>query len=325
MYILKNAIQNLIRNKGRNALMAIILVAVLACTSIALIIDSTSNEMIAEYKKSFGAEVFIQPDMNKMATASSYKEITNEIKEKLAESKYVKESVFSALFNAYSETIRSIDQKPDAETNRPGMGVIADGVELSDNFKVPNLMISGGLSISEKEEFRNKTREIVKGKMPEKNNDVIISQDFAKLNNLDVGSSFEVKNPNDPSKYPTIKFNVVGIYFDGTEAQDLGFKHPMLNRKNQIITTYETLIKYNELLKTDYDVQKDAVGIDAKYYLKNPEMVDALNKEAHALGLDDVYDVTTDATTYNNLIKPLEGLKSVSKTFMFLVLGFGGG
>ncbi|MGL5694146.1 MAG: hypothetical protein ACRCXA_08715, partial [Peptostreptococcaceae bacterium] len=65
MYIFKNALKNLVRNKGRNALLGIIMTAILSCTAISILINTTSNEIIKDYKNRFGAEVFIQSNMEK--------------------------------------------------------------------------------------------------------------------------------------------------------------------------------------------------------------------------------------------------------------------
>lgn len=145
-----------------------------------------------------------------------------------------------------------------------------NGNQSTGNSKIPNLNILGGLNPEGVKEFENGTRSITEGKFPQKDGEAAISQDFAKLNDLQVGDVMHLQNPNDPENSPTLDLTISGIYYDGAKGQDLGFTHPMLNRKNEIITTFQTLKQYNQAAKKDTDL----VAIDAKYYLKSPELAD---------------------------------------------------
>ncbi|MGL5869349.1 ABC transporter permease, partial [Clostridium chrysemydis] len=287
MYILKNSLKNLIRNKGRNALLLVIMIAILSSTAVAIIINTTSNGIIQDYKNRFGSEVFIQPNQKKSdelikegKMEELYKGTPNDIKEKIAESKYLKETIFTAGYTGYSEKLKSLDQEDKKNSGFSSMGFSAIGGERSKDAKDPNLNILGGLSKSGAEEFKDGTRKIKEGKMPEKSGDTIISEDFAKLNKLKIGDKFKVKNPENPNKVEPLELTVSGIYEDNTKANDMGIKHLMLNRKNEVITTYNTLKEYNEKVKKD----KDIIEIDAKYFLNNPDDVEAFNKEAHEKG-----------------------------------------
>lgn len=331
MYILKNALNNLIRNKGRNILLIIITIAILSCTAISVIINTTSNEIINDYKNRFGSEVFIQVNQEKMEEKMKNGDMgsfndspSNELKEKLSQSEHLKESIFSSSFMGYSDKIKALDQDEVEKRNSDnstssGISVIG-GTNKSENAKDGYLNILGGVNKAGREEFNNGTRKITDGKMPEKDGEAIISEDFAKLNNLKVGDSFKAQYPDDPDNFKPLELTVSGIYYDGTKSDNVGFKHPMMNRKNEIITTYDTLKKYNEKVKK----KDDLISLDAQYYLKNPDLLDAFNEEAHKKGLSDTLEISTDANSYNNIVKPIEGLKKVSNIFMFLVLGFGG-
>ncbi|MGL5346281.1 MAG: ABC transporter permease [Peptostreptococcaceae bacterium] len=323
MYILKNALKNLIRNKGRNTLIGIIMTAILSCTAISILINTTSNEIIKDFKDRFGAEVFIQSNMEKTQekiNEGKFDELNegvpNDVKEKISKSKYLKETIFSLTFSGYSKEIKSIDQ-PEGRDDVDMSNVVAIGGQ-GNLKKSPNLNILGGLSVEGKKEFENGTRKITKGKMPTKNNEAVISEEFAKLNNLKVGDNINIKNPQDPENFESLELSISGIYFDGAKSNDYGIKHHMLNRSNEIITTYDTLKLYDEKSKDDL------VTMDAKYYLKDPDTLDDFNKEAHKLGLSEMFDLSVDASSYNSIVKPVEGLKSISKIFMTLVLGFGG-
>ncbi|WP_125152661.1 ABC transporter permease [Clostridium rectalis] len=327
MYIIKNSLKNIIRNKGRNILLGIIMIAILSCVAISIIINTTSDDIINSYKNKFGSEVFIQANREKIEekinsgdTKVLDEGIPNEILEKLSKSKYIKETVFSSSYRGYSDTIKALDQQKNEKSNGfTEMNIVDKNNKKNKNSKIANLNILGGLNPSGRDEFKNGTRKIVGGKMPINEGECIISENFAKLNNLKIGDKFKVQNPNNPDKYAPLKLTVSGLYYDGSKNENVGFKHPMVNRKNEIITTYDTLKKYNNEIK-DFN----NFIIDAKYFLKNPDLLENFNKEAHEKGLNDLYEISTDKENYNNIVKPIEGLKNVSNTFMFVVLGFGG-
>lgn len=328
MYILKNSLKNLIRNKGRNVLLLIIMIATLSCTAVSIIINTTSNEIIKGYKNSYGSEVFIQPNQEKVKELSEkgdmeelYKGIKTDIKTDISKSKYLKETIFTSNFGGYSSKLKALDEE-ESKKQSNGMtaaSMIAGGEELK-NAKTPNLNVLGGLSKEGAEEFNNGKRKLTEGKMPEKSGEAIVSEDFAKLNKLKVGDKIKIQNPEDPNKYKPLELTISGIYFDSNTPQNLGFKHPMLNRKNEIITTFDTLKNYNKESKS----KMEPVNIEAKYFLNNPDDLEAFNKEAHEKGLSNLYDVSTDVQSYNNIVKPIEGLKKISNIFMILVLAFGG-
>ncbi|WP_194191215.1 ABC transporter permease [Clostridium chrysemydis] len=329
MYILKNSLKNLMRNKGRNILLLIIMIATLSCTAVSVIINTTSNGIIQDYKNSYGSEVFIQPNQEKVDELSKkgdmeelYKGIPTDVKTDISKSKYLKETIFTSSFGGYSSKLKALDEEENKNQSN-GMNAVsmasANGEELK-NAKTPNLNVLGGLSKEGAEEFKNGKRKITEGKMPEKSGEALISEDFAKLNKLKVGDKIKIQNPEDPAKYKPLELTISGIYFDSNTPQNLGFKHPMLNRKNEIITTFDTLKEFNKESKS----KMEPVNTDVKYFLNNPDDLEAFNKEAHAKGLSDLYDVSTDAQSYNNIVKPIEGLKKISNIFMVLVLAFGG-
>ena len=62
MYIFRNALKNLLRNRGRYILVSVILLVVMTATTISLSVSAISNKMIENYKDSFGVETSIMVD-----------------------------------------------------------------------------------------------------------------------------------------------------------------------------------------------------------------------------------------------------------------------
>jgi len=78
-------------------------------------------------------------------------------------------------------------------------------------------------------------REITDGKMPEKDNECIISRELAELNNLSVGDDIEVTaslyTDDIVVRNVTYTLTITGVYFDATEKYGM-FANPYLNKRN---------------------------------------------------------------------------------------------
>ena len=69
MYILKNALQNLFRNAGRNLLTAAIFLLVITMSCVALVVYNGSNSMAEQYKERLSTEVLLNVDDRKVSEA----------------------------------------------------------------------------------------------------------------------------------------------------------------------------------------------------------------------------------------------------------------
>ena len=126
MYILKNAAQNLLRNKGRNMIIAFIMLSMLTFTSISMIINSTTNQVIENYKKQFGSEIYLTYDEEKIREQeqnggwADMPEISDELKLMLADSDYLKETQIKVQYQACGVDLKSLgeDDGP-ADPNAP--------------------------------------------------------------------------------------------------------------------------------------------------------------------------------------------------------------
>ncbi|KRU27551.1 ABC transporter permease [Clostridium sporogenes] len=324
MYILKNALKNLTRNKGRNILLCIIMTAILSSVAISVIINTTSSEIVKNYKDKFGAEVYIQTDMKKLKEAiQSGKSdsnkgtgVTNNLVRDLAKSEYLKETKMETKYCGVSDNLKALDQDEDnSQIVGAGSG---QGIDM------PNLPVVGNDKIENLEDFSKGNRKIIDGKMYSKKEEAIVSEEFAKLNNLKVGDTIEVENTNKSEKYDPLKLKISGIYQDlTTDKEDQqGFmpKMAITNKRNEILTSLDTLDSYNQKVKKD----KDLFIIEARFFLKDPDLLSKFDKEAHEKGLSDMANVSTDKGNYDSIVKPVEGLQKISNVFMTLVLVFGG-
>jgi putative ABC transport system permease protein len=339
MYILKNAVKNIFRNRGRNILMAAIIFAIIATTVVALIINNTANAVIVDYKERFASEAVISPDMAKVRSQNngSYSsigaspQVSPELLLAFTESEYLKESVISALVAATNTEIIAID-----ENNGNGS---LDG-SVGDNFKIYGDFWSN---------FNDGMRTLDDGRMPAADNECLVSYDLAQENSLSVGDTLSftcivfMKAPEDLdidgydvgdtleingvgytvqqgsfiSRVITYELDIVGIYLDATDEYPAGTKNiAYLNRRNEVLTTLNTLLAQRAKDETN-------IEINAKYYLRNPDLLSAFEEEIREKGLSDLFIVSTDAAAYERVVKPVEGLKSISLTFMLVVVLLG--
>ncbi len=105
MYIIKNAWINIIRNKGRNILIGIIIVVIAASSAITLSIRSSANKIVKSYEEKYNVEATI--GMNRENMMQSFKEESS--KENMIEKFNEMEAITVDEINEYgnSEYVKS--------------------------------------------------------------------------------------------------------------------------------------------------------------------------------------------------------------------------
>ncbi len=315
MYIIKNAIKNIARNKGRNIFIAIIIFTIIATSVVAIIINSTTRAIIEDYKSRFGSEVNISMDMERLFTeqggtggsisVDDSQFITTKQYIDFGKSKYIKEYYLTASLDTSSSSLKGLDEDADMGGNMVGSG---------GEFKMPTMKLVGNTDLSQMDEFNDGSRKISEGRMYENQNECVVSEDFAELNNIVTGQEIEVDNNSAKDAEP-IKLKVVGIYTDYTDAYPNEFmKLAFFNRRNEILTSFDTLSAKTE---------GGGLQTTAKYFLKEPGMLDAFESEIREMGLGKYYNVTTDEASYNKIVGPVQGLSKIAYTFLFIVIILG--
>jgi putative ABC transport system permease protein len=333
MYILQNAFRNVLRNKGRNILLGAIIFVIIVSTVVALMINNTTGSIIDDYKSRFASEVSITPNMDRMreqamaqAAGSTGRVrisppiIPPEQYVEFGNSQYLYGAVYTAFTSVNSEDITAIDAELDGQAMR---GTVFSGNEAS----IPTSFYFS-LHGNNFGDLGEGLRDLAEGRMPENLNEAIISSDLAELNGISLGdklsftSEIFLRGESSFADTHTVEtyyvLEVVGIYYDATDEYIQGGRpNARTNRRNEILTTYETVMAP---FLPDYS----GITISATYFVENPAMIPAFAEELYAKGLDPIFDVGTDETGYNRIIGPVEGLRSISITFMIIVLTFGG-
>ncbi|MDR2752657.1 MAG: ABC transporter permease, partial [Clostridiales bacterium] len=316
MYAIFNAMKNLVRNLGRNILLASVTLAVIICVSAALAIGNTSEKMIEDTRLQIGSKVSISLDL--MATHEQGQGPDNlasiGIEDYLSygESDYLDKSVFSVQIPMYSSTVFAVDDETKGQKEWQNQdGSVA---------KAPTLMLVGNSDAETLSEFANGEREILPGgKMPEELNECAISSDLAELNNISVGDPISIQGQSQSA--PNYELIVSGIYSDKTAAyaspmyQFQGLVH--LGQRNQVIATYDAVMSKG--YETD-----EGIDFQSQYYLKDPRELDKFEAEVRSKGLPRDYSVSINQEELDKVTGPLAGMRGASSTFMAVILILGG-
>lgn len=362
MYILQNALKNLVRNKGRNLMIGAIIFVIILTTVVSLIINNTSSAVIENYKERFASEVYITPDMQKVMEEAQKNstdgkvmvkkpEIPSEQLLQFANSEYLKESIATGSIPANTSEIEAIDQDDSNSSSGAGATSIVSGGGM---MAGPGMNGNYKLMGDSWEEFNEGLRSLESGRLPEANGEAVISGELRNRNNINLGdaitftANMSVEPPSDLNSDNTqegdkvtvegieytvslsglgtvrlqremsYSLTVVGVYNDLTDeyANDNMPKSPGFNRRNEILTSLDTLIAQRKANET-------GVNVNVTYYLKSPEMLESFAAEVRSKGLSDLFNVNTDTASYEKVVKPVEGLKSISLTFMVVVIILG--
>lgn len=322
MYILKNALKNLGRTKGRNILLGIIIFVLILSTTVALIINSTTKEIIDDYKTRFGSKVTLSVDFDKLMSEQqpnpdgsfSFPQapsITSEQYMAFAESQHLKSYQLDMLAGVAFEDLRAVDEK----SNDGMVGSI--GGSSDDEYISPKAKLLGFSDTNDLPDFVDGLRKSVEGGLFKNKNECLISSDFADLNGLKVGDTFVVK---DTASKKNITLTVAGIYADTTKATNVpegsfSLEGSYGNRRNEILVSMETMT-------ANFSVND--LEVNAEYELKSLDLVKDFEKELREKGLPAAYMVETDEAGYNKIVAPVVGLSKISMTFMGVILIVGG-
>lgn len=310
MFLLKNALKNVMKNKGRNSIIALIMLVMIVTTVIAMGINTTTRQSVENYKEQFGSEVYIVPDADKLSGSEEYAlpTIGSSLYYAFADSDLLYKYQLIGRTRGMVKDVTPVDNN----SNSANQNILGD-----ENGEGPSFTIYGYSDISASKEFESGERTIIKGEMFSSDRECVISSALAELNDLDVGDSIEVayRELGITSRNAYTSLKITGIYFDSTEEYgEMPFQVVYLNRRNEVITSMDTLQNIS---------QNDPIYMDGSFYLKNPDMLADFEQELRNKGLSSIYKVSTDAESYNQIVGPVEGISSVTVILLIVILALG--
>ena len=316
MYLFLNSISNIIRNKGRNTIIAIITLAIILSAVVTLTINNAAAKIIDDIRLDLGSRVEIRQDFIEMRQIGLGREDASYISMdsflSFADSNYLRTAVFNADMYAWSNTLRAVDDTGEI----PG-----SQTRVNDNGETVLVETSKLVSTSHPESlsFFGTQREIIHGRMFESLNECIISEELALLNNLSLGDTIELSGTYAQNKHYSL--TITGIYSDSTDAYANFFL--MLygriadNRRNEIITSFDTLMSAGWETNAGLDINNT-------YFLRNPDDIRRFENEVRAKGLPLTYNVSINQAAFDKVTGPLSGVNNAVITFMTVILLLGG-
>jgi putative ABC transport system permease protein len=307
MYIFGNALKNLWRNRSRNLLIGAITLVIIITTVISLTVNNTAAKIIEDTRYEYGTKVDIVADIRaRYQMGNQFTPLSIQQYIEFGKSELLSAAVFSGEIPAYSETVTA---KGD-ESRNTGTYTGSDGK----NYPIPTMKIMGDSNVDQLPDFGN-GRKLIQGKMYAGLNECIISEDLAKLNGLSVGDTITLQTISPPIF--DYHLTIVGIYSDKTEEYSIPYPMAYLNRRNEVLTSFDTLTAGEYASDT-------GISINATYYLKSPDLLSKFQAEVKAKGLPNGYTININEAAFNKVVTPLEGMKGVFLTFMIWVLILGG-
>ena len=328
MYILKNAITSITRNKGRNILIGIIIMIISASVAVTLAINNTASSLIKSYKEKYQVEATISinrenmmKDFNpedKESSKSNMKEmfsLANNISvsdiEKYTDSKYVKSYYYTQTVGVNANIEKAemtsnsnndmMDKRKDNNAdNKEGETTTDFNLKGYSSYDAMSEFVSGNYKITDGEVFEDFD-----------SNNCLINSELATLNNLKVGDTITVTD----TANNTYDLVISGIY-EEKEDTDSGMKM-FANSANTIITSSNFISKMSE---TNQDL---SVTTSPTFILTSSAVVDKFSSELTSKGLNENLTVQTNLDQVENATSTISNVKTFAVTFLIITLIIG--
>lgn len=329
MYILKNAITSITRNKGRNILIGLVILVIACATSITLAINNTSTNLINTYKSKYQTEATLginrenmmkdfNPE-NKEETKESMQEKFSSISsisvdniKKYADSDYVKSYYYTMKVGVNandlekaSMTSNSDNEKQDE--NRPERKEFSNQTE-------GDFELLGYSSLNAMNDFIEGNYKITLGEVftDFESDSCLINKELATLNNISIGDKITIVNPQNEDK--TYELTVTGIYEESSSDSGMNM---FANSVNTIITNT------NFIQKVSAEDEDLSVETSPTFTLTSSKVVNKFESELREKGLDDNLSVETNLDQVENSTKTISNVKTFSITFLIITLVIG--
>lgn len=314
MYILKNAWISITRNKGRNILMGIIILVIACATTISLAIILASNKLVSSYQEKYDITATI--GMNRESMMKNFDPSNEQSKEEMKEN-------FNSLDSITVEDIKNYADsnyvKSYYYTNSIGMNANIEaassenkGPERKEESKT-DFTITGYSSYDAMNEFLEGTYQITDGSVDSdfESNTCIINSELATMNNLKVGDTIILKNPNNETK--TYELKITGLFKDNE------------NNRNMFSNSVNTIITNTTVIENILENNTDLTGnLNPTFVLTSKDVIDRYKQELTEKGLNEMYSLNTNIDQIENETESIQNVSNFAKTFLIITLLVGG-
>lgn len=367
MYIVKNALRNIFRSKGRNVLIGIIVLVIATSSCVALSIKESAAKAEEEGLSNLKITGQITVDRSAMvdkaqsgggdmkSMMSETSSLTLDELEKYAASSYVSYFYYTltSSVNAYNDSISPVDTNSSSTSssssssssttqndNKQPNGSQGNGQNIPQGMGTQgDFSIVGYSSETAMTDFISGVCQITDGSLVDlsaSDNTCIITDELAALNNLAVGDTIMVENPNKTDEIYTL--TISGIYSNSeSSSEQSGMRFSTSSDPaNQIIVstgTMSSIISNSEsVATTSTDSTSGTTSttalrnqVSGTYVFADNDALESFKTDVQNMGLSDTYTVTSsDVTSYEQSIQPLKNLSKFAGVFLLIVLLIGG-
>ena len=167
------------------------------------------------------------------------------------------------------------------------------------------VMLNANTNTVDNSDFKSEVLKLKRGRYigPEDRNKVLVHEEFAKLNNLDIGSKIKLEKANSSEQKTTNKdYEVVGIYSGTKNNEFQGLSSDFI--ENTVYTDYKSsqeLMGYSES-------DKKVTSVD--YFVKNPEKLEDVVKSAENLAIEDT-EIVKSNKNFQTAIASLQSIEKI--------------
>ena len=332
MFILKNAWISIIRNKGRNILIGIIILVIACASTVTLAINNTANDLIKSYERAYDKELTISFDRKNMMkdvdfsseeNRESMKEKFNNISsytiddiKSFAESKHIKSYYYTYNISLNGNSIEKAESSSnDEKTNRQSFPGGGDNMPGSSSL---DFTLNGYSSVDAMSEFfegKYTMSEIADNAwdIAFTGNYVFINDELASYNNLKLNDKITLEDEDGN----TYEFEIIGIYKE-KEDESSNQMSMFTNSANTIITNADSLVNIansNENIKGN---------LKPTFIIDDYKNADTIKEEFYKKGLNENYTVETNEEEATSGLTSIQNVKSFATTFLIITLIIGG-
>ncbi len=324
MYIIKNALISISRNKVRNLLVGCVIFIISCFATISLAINNTSNSLIKSYESKYEIEAtigFNRENMMKDFNFENKEDSKDKLKDlhqkasniskeniiKYADSNYVKDYYYIESVNVNLDSIEKAESNDDNFKRKE--------IKNENDYQNADFSLKGYSKIESMNEFIDGNYKITKGKVFDdfESNYGLINSELATLNNLDVGSIIKVIDPVDNKK--TYEIIISGIYEENSSDN---FKMDMFsNSANMIITSSNFIDSIKE------NNENINVSIVPTFILKSKDVINKFEDEVKKKGLDENLSIENNLNEVEESTKTISNVKTFAVTFLIITLIIG--
>ncbi len=335
MYILKNAYLSIIRNKGRNILIGIIILVIACACSVTLAIKNSASLLIKSYSEKYDVTAslemnreslmknFNKDDEDKTKSKENMIEQFNNIPkitvsdvENYGNSQYVKSYYYTNSVGLNASNIEAASSSMQNNENMQNDMKAPDGNDKKDNMVSTDFTLTGYSSYEAMTDFISGTYTISEGEINSdfNSNYCVINSELATLNNLKTGDVITLVNPNDTSK--TYELIISGIFSEN--ENDTDSKMSMFSKSANTIITNSNFI--NNIVSSDSSLNSN---LNPVFVLQNKDVIESFESELKEKGLSDYLTLKTNLDDVESATKSISNVSTFATTFLIITLAIG--